>query len=185
MKFSLLILTFLFINTLVYSQNAEIDSRNGFKNIKLGSNISQFENIKILSSDNENNIIGIWKPTKADLEYLFDEKIEAFELHFTKKEKKLVVIKIHILINKPYVDPVIIRKYKEINDNFISVLGNPNQVSKESLMTGWFGYETAMMFQLSPNELKLNENGDTIGSSEFILSFVDLKEHNDNVEKGF
>lgn len=185
MKFIYLFLAIL-LSTVLHSQNTEVDIRNGFKKIKLGSHISQFENLQSLYTNNYEKIsIHMWKPDEEELKYLFDEKIDVFELHFDKNDRKLVMIKAHVIIDKPYVDPMVIKKYKEINDNFISVLGNPNKVSKKSYTTGWFGNKVAMLFKLSPNELKLDDNANTIGSTEFVLTFLEINRFNKKLDEGF
>lgn len=57
-----------------YSQNTEVDRRNGFKVIKLDSHYINFEGITEISHNDTNKIIGLWNTSDKDLVYFLKIK---------------------------------------------------------------------------------------------------------------
>lgn len=192
--------------TLSYSQNKEVDKRNGFKTIKLGSDYSQFKGFKETNTKNRDYIIGFWGTSDENLGYLFDNKISLFELHFDKKTKKLVVIKAIIIIQKAYSNPVISERYGNIKNKLELSLGNANYVksfvdeaidktiqngyllNQDLIKTFWYGTNVDMSFDLVVNNAKFNEDM-VIKPKECITSFVltiySVRNIKNNINNGF
>jgi len=169
----------------VHCQNKELDERNGFKVIKLGSHIDRFEGIKEIQSGDPNTIVGFWNTSDPDLGYLFDEKIDIFELGFDRTSKKLKSLKIVIYIKEPYYNPIVFEKFIKIYENIISVLGKPLGSMKDVRGFYWEGEKVAMALFTKAEELKLNDDGEVIGLSAIYLSFVSINSIINEAEKGF
>jgi len=67
--------------------DGELDKRNGFKNLKLGTSIEQFENLELINKT-KFYTTALWFPSKdSELNYLFDNKIDLFTLMFDREDK--------------------------------------------------------------------------------------------------
>lgn len=175
----------IFLVSISYSQNTEVDKRNGFKDIKLGSHYTNFEGITEISNNDTNKIIGLWNTSDKDLGYFFEDKIDFFELTFDKSSKELIAIKVVLLINKPYTEPSAINKFKNIADKLITVLGNPDKTMKEILGLVWFGNKISMSFTFNPEKMDIDKDGNTIGLTSLKLIIFSNNEAKNNINKGF
>lgn len=191
---------------LSYSQNKEVDKRNGFKSIKLGSHYSQFKGLKEMPTKDRDYIIALWETSDNKLSYLFNNKINFFELHFDKKTKKLIVIKAIITLLNAYTNPIVTEKYSEIKNKFEISLGNADYVksfieeaidktikngyllNQDILKTFWYGTNTDMSFDLVVNNAKFDEDMN-IKTKECITSFVltiySVKNIKNKINEGF
>jgi hypothetical protein len=185
MKKVICTLFFLSIIGLSFGQNLELDKRNGFKQIKLGTYYLSFNGIREFPSKNPNSIIGIWKTSDSDLGYLFNEKISYFELEFDKNSKELKTMRINIVIEKPCTDPEVFERFKTINDKFIYALGKPDQTMKDTLGFMWYGKKIAMGFMLSAQEMKLDKNNRAVGLTSLILVYSSIENFKEETIKGF
>ncbi|WP_320815621.1 hypothetical protein [Flavobacterium sp.] len=182
-KFHILF-SFFFI-TIASSQNLEVDKRNGFKDIKLGDHISMFEGIKEAPFDYPTKIIGLWNTTDENLGYFFDDKVDYFELTFDRTTKKLISISVVLLIKKPYSDPSVLKKYKEINSKLIIALGSPSSVGEKTISLSWFGNNVMMSFSLNSEQIKFDEDANAIGLTSLKFLIMSKKNIKENVKKGF
>lgn len=185
MKKAIYTLLVLLITGLSFGQNLELDKRNGFKQIKLGSSYNSFNGITELPSKNPNSIIGLWKTSDSDLGYLFNDKISFFELEFDKNSKELKTIRINIVIEKPYTNPEVFERFKVINDKFIYALGKPDQTMKDMMGFIWYGEKVAMGFMLKAQEMKLDKDYRTVGLTSLILTFSSMGDFKEDTRKGF
>jgi hypothetical protein len=184
MKYFLIL--FLLAPMICISQNLKVDERNGFKSIKLGTLFENFEGIQIIPVGNDSQIVGIWKTSDMDLGYLFDNKINFFELTFSKDTERLIIIKAMIYIQKPYIDPTVLGTWKSINDKLIIALDQPDYSRMEGeLAMEWRGNKTVMATNLKPEKLAFDEDGNTIGISSIAFVIFNLDKVVKSVNKGF
>jgi hypothetical protein len=185
MKKAIYTLLVLLITGLSFGQNLELDKRNGFKQIKLGSSYLSFNGIVEIPSKSPNSISGIWKTSDLDLGYLFNEKISFFELEFDKNSKELKIMRINIAIEKAYTDPEVFEKFKIINDKLIYALGKSDQTMDDTMGFIWYGKKAAMAFMLIPQEMKFDKNYKQIGLTSLILTFSSIENFKEDTKKGF
>ncbi len=178
-------LFFLLTIGLSFGQNSEVDSRNGFKKIKLGSQYDAFNGIVDFPCKNPKSICGLWKTSDSDLGYLFNEKIDYFELEFDGISRALNVIRINVVIKKPYTDPEVFERYKAIGDNLKFALGKPNKILEDVFGFMWYGEKVAMALILNPQEMKLDENHKTVGLTNITLTFSLINNIKANATNGF
>ena len=169
----------------VCGQNEEVDRRNGFKEIKLGANYDSFIGIKEIESSNPNHISGIWNTSDDELGYFFDNKIDLFELTFDRKTKELIILRAVVIIKKPYSDPTVFNKYKDVTERLIYALGNPNKVSENGLSMNWYGNNTIMSLLLTPEQLDLDDEANITGLTTLKFVVLSPEAIAKNVEKGF
>ncbi len=180
----LLIGTFL-ISSILVSQNLEVDKRNGFKTIKLGSHYSDFDNITETTSNVPNTIVGIWKTSDEELGYLFGDKIDFFELTFNKETKELIMLKAVVLIMKPYTDSIPLNRFDTIAKKIIAVLGKPSRVKEGELNLMWFGNEVGMSFSYKSESLDYDKDYNVIGQTSLNLTILRKDSLKENLNKGF
>lgn len=177
----ILLFTCLFLD----AQNQELDDRNGFKEIKLGSHYDMFKGIYQIGSKDPKTIAGLWSTSDPDLGYLFDEKIDVFELEFDKQSKDLQKFRVNIVIKKPYTDPEVFRRFKSICDKLISVLGKPDRDMKDEMGFIWKGNKVLMGFLMHPEQMKFNDEGKTVGLTTLTLMFASIEGLKEKTSKGF
>ena len=115
-------------------QNQEVDNRNGFKNLKLGTSIMQFENLDVINKTKFQTSAS-WMPSKgSELNYLFDNKIDLFTLVFDR-EDKLSQIKLSLFKQVKPNDHSMANQFKLIERKLSSVLGKPSSMPEELLKT--------------------------------------------------
>ena len=185
MKKTIYTLFILLITGLTIGQNLELDKRNGFKQIKLGSTYNSFNGIVDISCKNPNSICGLWKTSDSNLGYLFNDKIDVFELEFDKDSKELKIIRIYIAIQKPYTDPEVFERFKAINEKLISVLGKADRAMTDLMGFMWFGNKVAMGIMLKAEEMKYDTISKIIGSTSIILTFSSIENIKEGTKKGF
>lgn len=177
------IITFiLFISfTVCNAQSFELDKRNGFKTVKLGTDINQFQNIKILNKTNFKTT-AIWTPSiDSDSGYLFEDKIDVFELTFNP-ENKLSIIKLSLFKNVKSNETTMVSKFKYINEKLISVLGKPKPMPKELLERlnngtyinlKWSGEKVLMFLSFRVNDRYLDKNDNYVLTQSINLIFME------------
>lgn len=175
----------LLFTVLAYSQNEEVDKRNGFKSIKLGSHYLSFKGIKDISSSNPNNIVGLWGTSDKELGYFFNNKIDFFELTFDKKTKELITIQVVVVINKPYTDPSVYKKYFSIADKLVLALGTASSSNQKEMSILWLGSKLGMGLTLKSESLDFDDNGKIKGIASIKFSVVSLNKKEEQIKKGF
>lgn len=167
-----ILLISLFIYSFVFSQNLELDKKNGFKTIKLGTSMNSFENLKELPNSNKDIIDTIYMTSDEDLQYLFNHKIHAINLSFDKTSKKLIGIRLIIVVKKPLTDLKVLNKFKAIADDIIAVYGNPNHVTEKTMILSWIGNHTALSVYLTPvGEITLGKDDELEGTTNIDVFF--------------
>lgn len=181
----LLTLIVLLFSQIILSQNVELDKRGGFKSIKLGDSLENFNGFIIKSTDN-GLINGVWFPMNGELQYLFDLEIDFFELEFDNKSKKLIKIIVPIV----EVEKIENEKYNYLKmfgsnfGKFVAVLGKADECNSEKKSCWWFGNKTAMNwnYEVKPNLL---ENGQMYMIETLRLTYMDMPYFENKVNKGF
>lgn len=180
----LIIFTFLISSNLV-SQNLEVDKRNGFKTIKLGSHYTDFDKITEMPNDIPNTIVGIWTTTDENLGYFFENKIDFFEFTFDKETKELIMLKAVIVVMKPYTDSFPLNKFDDTAKKIVAVLGNPSMVKEDELNLMWFGKEIGMSFSYKALSLDYDKDANVIGQTSLNLTIFNKDKLKRNLNKGF
>lgn len=185
MKNVLIVFLLAFVSSISYSQNLEIDKRNGFKSIKLGSHLSYFEGATELTSNDPSKIVVLWNTDDADLGYFFDNRIDFFELTFDKATKELIMMKVVVMYKKPFSDSSVLEKFKEISKKLIVVVGKPSKVLDNELSMMWFGERVGMSFLCKPRSIDYDEDGNVIGITTFELVYLTKDAFKKVTNKGF
>jgi len=186
MRTVIILIATIFLTFLSYSQNLEVDKRNGFKDIKLGSDPMSFGEIEELPTDDPNRTRAYWRTQDKELGYFFNNKIDFFELTFDKNEG-LISIQIVIVIKKPYTDSSVSKKFKSIANKLVIALGNPSKVKVDSMELLWFGNKVGMSLKIESESLYYDDNGEIKGltSLKFYVVSYDRVEKEKEIKKGF
>ena len=166
------------------AQNLKVDKRNGFKSLNLGTSIEKFENLVIISKTRF-KISALWTPKNTELHYLFEEKIDYFELSFDPNTLELIAIHINILFKKVYTDPNVYNKFFKMSTKLVLALGSPIKVDSEKLEFIWLGNKVGMSFRLKPLDIDFDDNGEIIGSTSLILDISSLNQSRKLIKNGF
>lgn len=170
------------------AQTHELDKRNGFKTMKFGDNMSNFRGLQEFSKSNDKDYIRtIWKTNDSELGYLFDDKIDYFQLFFTRDTKKLAYIQAVVLVHLPFTNTKVLDKFDDYRKSFSSVLGTHNDVIKDHIVgVVWYGKTVAMSLTMDAEKMDLDENGNPTGITSYSLSFYNSDYLNQkSVSEGF
>lgn len=182
----IILLVIILLPLFVFSQNKEVDKRNGFKEIKLGEPIESFGNLKVLPQSDDTKIVGIWNTSENNLNFIFSYKIDFFELTFDKESRKLIMLDANIIIKKPYIDKSVTNIWKSINDKLIVSLGSPSKVRNNPVFSlEWYGKSTIITTRLIPDEMKLDDNANTIGLTRIIFTVLNPEAIQEKLKQGF
>ncbi|PZD79651.1 hypothetical protein DNG35_01200 [Mesonia sp. K7] len=166
------------------AQNLEVDKKDGFKTVKLGTNITEFEYLKELKVNNPDKIICLWSPKESDLQHLFNEKIDGFQLYFDRDSKKLESINAVIFIEKPMNDSFVIKKFYSLADKIKIALGNPSEVLDKNMGLLWGGNEVLISLVLKPQETEFKD-GRVTGTSTIEFAIASLSAIKNDATSGF
>ena len=184
MKTNILTIIFLMLYSISNAQNQELDKRNGFKSLKLGTNIDQFQDLEI-TSKKKDETSAIWTPSiDSELNNLFNDKIDLFTLVFDKN-KNLSKILIKLIVKGKNGDRTAKNKYDLIKGKMTSILGKPKTNPKNPNLVLWKGTKVKMYLSLKYETGKMNDEDKfiTLHSIDVvILSSDGLKE---KISKGF
>jgi hypothetical protein len=164
-----------------YSQNDELDRRNGFKTIKLGTHYNKFTGLEDIKPSKEtthllsNEIRAYYEPNDDNLKYLFGYKIDFIALNFDKKTKRLIVIELYLFNKKSDND---FKEFNDINDKFSIVLGDSDDSKVTSKM--WYGKKVALGLTVGYD----SSDKDNILTTKKV-SFISLDSIKNNAEYGF
>lgn len=156
MKQRIIVFTLFLIVSISYSQNQELDNKNGFKSLKLGTTIEEFSNYEVVSKANNQTTV-LWTPPSAsDLNYLFENKIDLLSLSFNE-ENQLNKIVVKLIVKGKYGDKNAKNKYNSIKGKIESVLGKAKTHPKEQISL-WKGENVKMYLSLKYENGKMNDN---------------------------
>ena len=178
MKKAILISFFILLTSIVFGQSInDLDARNGFKTIKLGSDISDFKDkIGPVSGEKDGVIMYIYSPSDVDLKTVFDSKFDNIYLIF--KNSKLIGIQ----LKKKFSDFIpAVEEIKLITKNFIQLFGNYNSTINESSPTkvGFIWAGKIVLLQAYTNRLGLDKG------SENVIDIVDINYADSKLKNGF
>lgn len=125
---------------------AELDKRNGFKTLKIGDNISKYQNNLTLISSDSKTSANTYDYTTSDEELynVFDSKMIQILLTFDK-DKKMVTIMLHKFFKDQDALQEAITFSKSLEDKFVTLFGNASSKihinTKEAMQIGliWVG----------------------------------------------
>lgn len=166
------------------SQNQELDNRNGFKSIKLGTSIERFDNYEIIRKTSTETIVLWTPPESSDLNNLFDDKIDAFSLRFNK-DNLLCDISIKLLITGKYGDENAEKKYNSIRIKIESIIGKA-KIHPTNPLSLWEGEKVKMYLSLKYQSGKMNDDDEfiTLHSIDLIILSSEAKQKEEN-KSGF
>lgn len=185
MKNIIILIVSILFTALLYGQNQEVDKRNGFKDIKLGSHYSSFKGIRNTKSNDPNNIKGLWSTSDKNLGYFFNNEIDFFELTFDKGTKELIAMQIVLLIKKPYSDPSVYGKYFSLADKLTMFLGKASKVKQKEMSILWYGAKVGMGFKLESESLDYDDDNNLRGITSLRFSVVSFEVIEKQMKKGF
>jgi hypothetical protein len=124
-------------------------------------------------------------PKDAELHYLFEEKIDYFELSFYPNTLDLIGIHINLLFKKTYTDPSILNKFDNISTKLVLAPGSPSKVDSEELTSVWLVNEVGMCFRIKPLDVDFDDNSEIIGATALILDISSLNHNKKLIKNGF
>lgn len=146
MKIIFISLVIIFQSITVLGQIDVLDEKNGFKSIKLGTDITQFQNLRLLDKVDKSFERYFYEPIDEDLYYVFNDKFDVILLLFSNNILiSIDLVKVHEGDN---FYQKALNNCQKTQDKFIQVLGKANRLIDEdfehydSVGLAWFAKST-------------------------------------------
>lgn len=183
MRNIILIFGLLTVSLSAFSQNSKLDEKNGFKSVKIGDKLEDFEGVGIIKVS-DGNIFAMWQPKDVEeLKYVFDEPIHRYELVFDEESKELIRISVVVLINKKMSEEVV-RRHKSLLNKLVAGLGNITGTTNK-LTVYWKGTDIGLLYMIKPLPIEFDDDYNAVGKTELRLEYINHKVFKNKIDNGF
>ena len=183
----LILIVFIASFSNVLSQKSLLDEKFGFKDIKLNSNISEFENLYNVHINNKVEIYE-YQPIKEKLYFIFNEKFNRILMVFDHNTKALIGIRLIKNFDEYNFgcEKQLLESTKYLESNFEKVLGKFDYYQNNDNGFGaiwesdkvYLGIESSLKFKDLDNEYR------PIGKCQISVSFY-LRSDGKELRNGF
>jgi len=170
-------------NTDDITSNKKIDERNGFKSLKLNTKYSEFNfnSVDEIVDKSPDVKTVIWKSLPYNLSYIYDTKIRAINLMFSKLDNKLKMIQVFAYKEGSLSDDTVGSEYMSIVKNITTSLGHPDEINDKKASFQWVGNVCSIKAEI--NQM-LKSDGYDFDFCTMVFSFLRLDD-NSLLENGF
>lgn len=181
-KYLLLFLVFIHTSVLLGQINI-LDEKNGFKSLKFGTSLEEFQIPQSELSEDYEMIL--FNTNNEDLKTVFDTKMDQLFLSFgNSKLKGIILVKNYSTYNG-YNDAIY--DIEKITEQFKRVLGKNNSAINNETGTGpvWEGDKVSLLLVLQAENIELQSDGRPLFRSNVKVMFLQNDEYQTPLSEGF